>query len=639
MFIEGFIDFQVSPSNKLKSNNSEDIRFSGGFIKLVKVQNDWLPFTLHIQSDLDFFYESSLQGPNQQRLDSFDTWPQESQLKTLDSLGIGLWFDVNSSTIHLYRDIFGRIPLYYVHLPNEFFAFANSLPALLKMPRIRHLLSIDIVKLTHYSSFSADSSKDYNERTFYYNIKSVLPGHILSIDRNIVQSRSNIQFNLSKWNHISKLNEYGEVFKDLFQKSLSSAISNPSLKLFSHLSGGLDSSSIASMAGLLYPEKKIQTLFGKSSQGMEEIHFAHSVAQQINSVHHDVDTNPDFITMLERHTSWYGHPENMVLGGFFQGSLFEKSAQLGADILLIGHDGDGVVGSGLNYLSELYESRKWTELDQLLLERARHVSFKNRLLNESGASEDAKYEAFKNFFIYGKLTEELAKRGLYSSLMAFLEVNKHLPLSYKYFLNKGVKGISNRLKVRDKHYHSILREDVLSLSKKEILKDQRLTNHSFDEEYKQWTKGIYSVQALTSNEEFYAMGNHYGVSARFPFYDKALYEFSLSVPLSIKFDHGRGRGHFREGMKGILPEELRTRTTKGQFFQYANEVALKSFYQSRDFLTSSNEVWQYVDAKKFKFAVDKLSADKLSPTPNSLLIIKTICLAVWFDKLKSNSFF
>jgi asparagine synthase (glutamine-hydrolysing) len=50
---------------------------------------------------------------------------------------------------------------------------------------------------------------------------------------------------------------------------------------------------------------------------------------------------------------------------------------------------------------------------------------------------------------------------------------------------------------------------------------------------------------------------------RYPFLHRPLVEFALQLPISMKVRPGMHKWILREAMRGILPESVRTRTTKG----------------------------------------------------------------------------
>ena len=112
----------------------------------------------------------------------------------------------------------------------------------------------------------------------------------------------------------------------------------------------------------------------------------------------------------------------------------------------------------------------------------------------------------------------------------------------------------------------------------------------------------------------------------------------MSVPALVKYGDGQGRVHFRDAMKGILPEHVRIRHQKATVGTFGRKVTLRLYDQSKELLMDSTEIWAYVDKNKFLHTLRFLQKDGL---PNDQYnrsifhITKTISLAVWLDWLKS----
>lgn len=73
-------------------------------------------------------------------------------------------------------------------------------------------------------------------------------------------------------------------------------------------------------------------------------------------------------------------------------------------------------------------------------------------------------------------------------------------------------------------------------------------------------------------EQNYLLAHCHGIEQVSPYLDSDLVEFVLSVPLRHLFDPYVPRWLQRESMKGILPEEIRTRSDKGEFDRLITHV-------------------------------------------------------------------
>ncbi len=185
---------------------------------------------------------------------------------------------------------------------------------------------------------------------------------------------------------------------------------------------------------------------------------------------------------------------------------------------------------------------------------------------------------------------------------------------------------------------SILRNDILAefnpVSNFALTKS---FGSDTSDDIQQCLTDVYNAQAISQNEAFHALGLHYGISIRSPFYDKELFELCMSVPTLTKYGNGQGRAHFREAMKGILPDYVRTRHDKGVVGFGGRTITLRLLDQAKSFLFESEEVWKYVDKDKFLKEVQILSEDNLPAYKYNrplFHITRTISLAVWLEWLK-----
>ena len=89
----------------------------------------------------------------------------------------------------------------------------------------------------------------------------------------------------------------------------------------------------------------------------------------------------------------------------------------------------------------------------------------------------------------------------------------------------------------------------------------RLPGSSAALSYRALTKGSFSAAMVTLTLRAAAAG----VERRYPFLDRRLIDFLLSVPPDLHFRRGRNRHLLRRAMCGILPEKVRQRTGNAHF--------------------------------------------------------------------------
>ncbi|REA62451.1 hypothetical protein DSL64_09360 [Dyadobacter luteus] len=634
MFIEGFISFD-DIKVELKNKNHHLINFERSSVNFSvdDLKNTKRGIKLFVRKTNGRFLEI-LSDSLQQRDTSKDFLCLDND--ELQNIGIAIWVDESTNSIHIYREIFGQVPLYYLFIPHKFFIFSTSLPALLRNELAQSYHSFDYYRIYRYSIYAADSRDYYSGDTFYENIKSVLPGHILKAEAHSLSSQPGFTYKLAKTDNLNSLSYAGNQFREVFLKSIQSLANDESKIISSQLSGGLDSSSVSCTLRYLYPNRKIITLFGLTDSSLEERNYSSSTAEWIKSIHCEVEPRTDQRELLYSHTLLYGHPQRYLSGSFFQTSIMEQAKSAGANIMLTGHLGDQIVHNGFDLLSQVLAKKNWTLLNQLLDQRAFFASQTANFKHWDLLTAENKKNLFKQHFFFKKFLSVLKKGNVGESLILLHNWHLNIGLSTNYFIQSLWNVVYNKFNSSNQDYLSMLNKDFVEhAAEMSITKN----THPYSGEYENWAAGIYTTQGIGINEEFFSLGNEYKITPLFPFCDKDLYELSLSIPLSVKFNNGLGRGHFRESMKGILPEIVRTRPNKTQFGLYGREVALRSFDQLRDTLSVNHQVWQYIDKKKLQRAIANMSLEKDKNTTNASLVNRMVALAVWLDINQSGSYY
>lgn len=81
------------------------------------------------------------------------------------------------------------------------------------------------------------------------------------------------------------------------------------------------------------------------------------------------------------------------------------------------------------------------------------------------------------------------------------------------------------------------------------------------ESFRYLTEGTFSAKLAALR----IAADHAGVEVRLPFLDRRVIDFLLAVPARVRFRDGWIKWILRESMRGILPEEVRQRTSLAHF--------------------------------------------------------------------------
>lgn len=549
------------------------------------------------------------------------------------------WYQEMNGTLVLSRDVFGTIPLYYLHVPGSFVAFSTSLVSLMKMQCSRPYLEIDAERVASYCDFRKDQASGYTSRTFYTAVKTVLPGHFISVSSNELTSTPYTQFNPEKWGQLGSMVEYGAAFNGLFRKSVKRTSEQTHGMVGSHLSGGLDSSSVSTMFKDILPRAELHTLYSETrTRYADESAFATSVAQQIGSVHHDIEPPGNDFETISLYTSLYGHPECMVVSPSLQRGLIEYAKELGCEALLTGHGGDNIVGSALKLTHQAFMSENWAKLKLLIAERIPHASMNKIFPDWDSYSPEEKYKAYVRNFTVTRYFEILRKLPPLRAFRFMIDISGNMDVPVWHFLKKGLKTAAGKLRFRDRLPHSIMKARISSISGNDQENAAASLAKKLPKKYSNAFVAVYNAQSMVCNEQFFTLGNYYGIHNRFPLYDKDLFELCMATPEEIKFGSGIGRAHFREAMKGMLPENVRTRPSKANFNLYGRQAVIRLYHQSKDLMIDlSNPVWNYIDKNKYEKAVSVLlkeNAPEFLHNRSQFQVLRTISLAIWLDWLR-----
>ncbi|MCE7041223.1 asparagine synthase C-terminal domain-containing protein [Dyadobacter sp. CY312] len=521
------------------------------------------------------------------------------------------------------RDAFGTIPLYYIHIPTKGILFSTDIVELLNENNVLNPSKINTSKIFTYLSRN-DFIQPYDNDTHFHYIKSVLPGHLISFTNSEIKTDSYLTPLNANWEHLKNEQEYGTVFKDLFLKSVSRGMVNKR-HIGSQLSGGLDSSSVSSTLKLLSPNLNLHTFYTDTNTSLsDETIYAREVVQRISSDHHIINPSYNAIDDLIFATQIYGQPVYGSMGTSLLVNLYRRANEIGCDSLFTGHDGDSIVGHGIEYLNELMKQKKWDELRHELSEVAKLDKFSMVYGNAwNSYTRDYRNELIFTRHIYRKLLSLVKQRNYLESFELLVVAQRRFNLDSYSLVNSGIKSLFNKLTKPHKTTTFIQRKDfIVDYDKDSIL--------SYNNPYKSITYN----QNIRVIEEQASLGEYFNIDVVHPFFDTQIYDFCKSIPSSILFDHGMGRGPLRTAMKDILPEMVRTRTTKGIYNDYVKRDTILLLSQSQDFLVDTSTVWEYVDKNKFHHSVKILTQKNNSMEIESLMIFfvcKTIFLAVWLQ--------
>ena len=434
-------------------------------------------------------------------------------------------FDLARHRLIVARDRLGVRPLCFTEVNNTLL-FASEAKALLAWPGV-NAASDDLMMADFVLQFL---SLDSRHRTFFRDIRSVPPAHMLVVTRRELTVRRYFDFNTQRRIRFGSVRDYVDHFHQLVTVAVRNRLRHRAPVAVS-VSGGLDSAYIFSIAARLVRDGAAPcpgvlgfNYSGAPGTPSDEEHFVRTIEQSCGI---SIERIPQRVGFLRFAADEIWHSESPLGEALTcqRQAMFRRISAAGAGRLLTGHWGDQMLFD-TDYLVDLCRSRQWDVLRQ-----------------HSNA--------------WGISGRRLALR-VAADLMS-----RHVPAS--------LLGAARRVRRRTgapwratwytKRFKRILRERF----EESRLARQPGTSHAWAI-YQQARRG-YHVRCMEWNSRVGAM---HGLEIAFPYLDSDLVQFLMSIPGEIQSHEGVPRGLMRQAMRGRVPDAVVDRRSKGEFTQLAN---------------------------------------------------------------------
>lgn len=356
-----------------------------------------------------------------------------------------IWNRKNKELL-LVRDRVGIKPLYYYH-DGRNFIFASELKAILQHPEVSKKIDPD--------ALSAYFTMGYipREMSIFKSIKKLLPGHYLIFkDTNFDIHRYWLLPEVDRRYDFSDEESLIEELYALLEESVRlRLISDVPLGLF--LSGGIDSSIVASLAAK-NSTKPIKTFsIGFDTEKYDELFYARTIAEHIGAEHHEFIVSLDDADILNKLMYFYDEPfaDSSAIPTYYVSDITRARVK----VALSGDGGDELFGGYNWYIWTL----KQNELEYLPLFFRNFISNISTILpiNYKGRHflsvlNHNEYETFHErirFFSEDEL----------SNLLRFPIISKHRDTLKRFYLNAGNDALERMTRTDFSYY---LPDDILT---------------------------------------------------------------------------------------------------------------------------------------------------------------------------------
>lgn len=489
-------------------------------------------------------------------LAAYQKWGEECPKKLLGDFSFAIW-DRQKQQLFCARDHLGIKPFYYFRSATTFI-FASEIKALLALAEVPRQL--DERKILDYLNLNL---KDKSS-SVYQNIWRLPPAHtlVLSLEKT-AQPIQYWELDLERELDLASDRAYEKAFRNIFTEAVRCRLRS-AFPVGSHLSGGLDSSSIVCTARNLLkkdgrsPLHTFSNIFPKVS-GSDEQKFIHIVENQGDLCAHHIEA--DRVGPLSDHSDFFQHVDEPLIGnGYLFWGLNQAAHQDNVRIVLNGYDGDTTVSHGILRLQELANKKDWRTL----------VSEVQKLTQNLDSSD------FVNIRLHTfQALRHLARQKYWISFWrASWALRSTLRISFRRLVLKYAVKVVLPRRIRDLIRQFYYKPALISnkktfiqpgftekVSKATYTKKPR-SSHRVPKTVReqQWQDFTYGVTVAIEVVDL--LSAPFDIEPRYPFMDKRLIEFCLALPAEQKLKAGWTRSILRRAMQDILPEQVQWRNTK-----------------------------------------------------------------------------
>ena len=488
-------------------------------------------------------------------LAAYTEWGANCQERFNGMWAFAIW-DESERILFLSRDRFGVKPLYYFQ-SKSIFGFASELKSFMALPNhLRPEFDLQMV------------ARMKNEE----GIKETLLKGVFNLNGgNCLHLAHSGQIKEERWwrtsDHLCRVSrdydeqveQYKEILLDACRLRMRSDV-----PIGTALSGGLDSSSVACAMAAQSDYAGSRDRMSSDWQrafvasyvgtGHEEAHHAQRVVSAIKADKTMVEVEPGSISpfMIENVIGDFEAIQNAEpsLGPWL---LYRAMSQSGTKVSLDGHGGDEALAGYHHYIFPALQDALWPFPDTNRWSDLQRT-YASLLLEETPEGLSDKHpsigEVLRLFLPQEALKQEVKSRlWRYPTLYEMCKATKR-SLSRDSSEHAAQLKKAAWLKIKPKIVESV--DSPKEYSQFGFLKRQLYKDFHFGSN-------------VTILRNFDRCSMAHGVESRAPFLDWRLVAFSFSLPETSILGGGFTKRVLRDAMRGLLPEEIRTRTGKMGF--------------------------------------------------------------------------
>jgi asparagine synthase (glutamine-hydrolysing) len=453
-----------------------------------------------------------------------ERWEEDAVPRLVGDFALALW-DRDRARLLLARDFLGERPLHY-HRCGGFFAFASMAKGLHALPEVPP--APDCATVAAFVALMPENGTE----TFFAGIEKVPAGHVVTVTRDGLRSE--------RWWRPSPrplglkgTDQYAEGLREHFDRAVADRLRGAEAGVASHLSAGLDSSTVtATAARLLAARGRRLTAFtavpregydgpGHPEAILDEGPHAASVAAMYPNIDHVlVRGGGSPLADLDRHFFLHERPVLNLCNAVWSNRIQDLAQERGLRILLTGQRGNMSFSfDGMPFLSQLAARGRLVRLAR-----------ESWALWRSGSRAGTVAAQAVGPFLPAPLWRAIARlRGRGRKLTDYTTINPQAVEAMRLSERAAERGLDPSYRPRRDAYETRL-----------------------------WALGRTDL----GNYHKATLGG-WGIDSRDPTGDRRLIEYCLSVPLEEFLRDGRRRALARTAFADRLPRAVAEERRKG----------------------------------------------------------------------------
>ncbi|MEZ4701068.1 MAG: lasso peptide isopeptide bond-forming cyclase [Rhodothermales bacterium] len=466
-------------------------------------------------------------------LAAYERWGDRCPERLIGAYAFAVW-DSRRRRLFCARDHYGLKPFFYSFIPGRLFAFGSEAKALLALDEVPRELDEATVAEHLCAPVQSDASG-----TFYRHIRRLTPGTFLVVEDGRIRHERYWQLDPTHELRLGSDGEYAEALRALFIEAVRCR-TRSALPVGAMLSGGIDSSSIASVAAPQAADEggtlRTYSAVFDIATASDERAFIQPVLDRYRGQMTPFFMAADGYSPLHESDRMMRHQDSPVEAGNFyiNWTLHQQARADGCGVILEGFDGDTTLSHGVGYLHELATRQQWYTL---------YREIKAQTGRAGQPWQQVMWRWVKRYKI---------EPGLQTSagLRLARHVKNRLPLRRQTLPAPEAATLS---------WRTILSPDFLSRIEQHLAPSLPIPETEREDHYRQIMRPLMNRTV----ELLEASASAAGLELRLPFCDRRLLEFCLSLPPNQKRRMGWNRYAMRQAMQGILPPEVQWRESKG----------------------------------------------------------------------------